>query len=78
MLAKLYKKCVTLWLALKHNKVIEFKNIVITAYDIKRNLFTIWIKQDRFLPIFYESCNSRLSMDFKVGILEEKGVSNDI
>ena len=78
MLSKLYKKSLIAYLALKNNKVIEFKDNIIVAYDIKRKLYTLWVKQDRFFPIFLESCNSKISLDFKVGILEEKGVSNVI
>lgn len=78
MLSSLYKKSMVVYLALKNNKVIEFRDILILAYDVKRNLYTIWMKQDKFFPIFLESCNSKTSLDFKVSILEEKGVTNDI
>lgn len=78
MLSKLYKRSLTVYLALKNNKVIEFKDNIITAYDVKRKLYTIWMKQDKFFPIFLESCNSKIGLDFKVGILEEKGVPDVI
>ena len=74
MLNRLYNRLLVYYLALKNNKIIEIKDDFIVAYNVKRNIYTIWMKQDNGLPLFLESCNSKVNLDFKLNILKAQEI----